>query len=137
YFTILSPRIQNYTIGIEPNPAFWGGIVDEKKIMSAEPVSWFGRPEFDGPGAFGRSGSQGFFRRPYSYADDARGLVGVPIPVWTTKSFSASWEAPLPKKGPFQAELAYHTREFQGKNVKLSGSIHNNLPVDLHDVWIF
>src|SRR4029077_17525736 len=38
---------------------------------------------------------------------------------------------------PFQADLVYHTREFQGKNVKLTGTIKNNLPVDLEDVWIF
>ncbi len=35
----------------------------------------------------GRSGSQGFFRRPYAYAPDAQGVVGVPIPIWTSKSF--------------------------------------------------
>ncbi len=137
FFTVLSPRIQNYTVGIEPNPTFWGGTPKEKTPLTAEPVSWFGRPEFDGPGAYGRSGSQGFFRRPYAYAEDAKGLIGVPIPVWTSKAFSAAWETPLPKKGPFKADLAYHTREFQGKSVKLSGTIQNNLPVDLEEVWVF
>jgi hypothetical protein len=134
FFTILSPRIQNYTVGVEPNPAFWGAKAENP--LTADQVSWLGRPEFDGPGAMGRSGSQGFFRRPYSYAEDAKGIIGVPIPVWTTKCFNASWEAPLPKV-PFQCDLVYHTREFQGKNFKLTGTIKNNLPVDLEDVWIF
>ena len=134
FFTILSPRIQNYTVGVEPNPAFWGAKAENP--LTADQVSWLGRPEFDGPGAMGRSGSQGFFRRPYSYAEDAKGIIGVPIPVWTTKCFNASWETPLPKV-PFQCDLVYHTREFQGKNFKLTGTIKNNLPVDLEDVWIF
>lgn len=134
YFTILSPRIQNYIVGVEPNPAFWGGKAENP--LSADQVSWLGRPDFDGPGAMGRSSSQGFFRRPYAFADDARGIVGVPIPVWTTKSFHATWEASLPKL-PFQADLVYHLREFQGINVKLTGTVKSNLPVDLEDVWVF
>jgi hypothetical protein len=131
YFTILSPRIQNYTIGVEPNPAFWGAKAENP--LSADQVSWLGRPEFDGMGAMGRSGSQGFFRRPYSYADDAKGLVAVPIPVWTTKSCNASWEAAVPKF-PFQADLVYHTPR---EAVKLSGTLKSHLPVDLEDAWIF
>jgi len=132
-FAILSPRIKNYTVGVEPNPAFWGAKADNP--FSADQVSWLGRPDPDGPGAMGRSGSQGFFRRPYSFADEAKGIVGVPIPVWTTKSFIATWEAVLTKV-PFDADLVYHTREFQGRNVKLSGTLKNNLAVDLEDVWI-
>jgi hypothetical protein len=134
YFTILSPRIQNYTVGVEANPAFWGRKAD--KPVAIDQLSWLGRPEIDGPGAMGRSGSQSFFRRPYLFVEDARGIVDVPIPVWTTKSFNASWEAPLPKL-PFQTDLVYHTGEFQGKNMPLTGTIKSNLPVDLEDVWIF
>ena len=85
----------------------------------------------------GRSGgSQGFFRRPYSYAEEAKGLRDVPIPVWTTKAFAASWEAAMPKP-PFAATSAYHTREFEGKNFVLTGTMKNNLAVDLEDVWVF
>ncbi len=40
-------------------------------------------------------------------------------------------------KLPFQADLVYHTHEFQGKVVTLTGTLKNNLPVDLEDVWIF
>jgi hypothetical protein len=131
YFSILSPRIQNYTVGVEPNPAFWGGKGD--KLLSADQVSWLGRAEFDGFGSVGRSGSQGFFRRAYSYADEAKGIRDVPIPVWTTRAFDASWEMPL-AKNPFLADLVYQTRE---GSAKLSGTIKNNLGVDLEDAWIF
>ncbi|MCI0641647.1 MAG: hypothetical protein L0Y72_27295 [Gemmataceae bacterium] len=133
FFTILSPRIQNYTVGIEPNPAFWAA--KSEKPLSADQVSWLGRPEYDGPGAMGRSGTQGFFRRPYRFADDASGIVGVPIPVWTTKSFNASWETSLPSL-PFQAALQYPTRQAKLRDVQLTGTIQNNLGVDLEDVWI-
>ncbi|MGL4553785.1 MAG: hypothetical protein ACRC33_21690, partial [Gemmataceae bacterium] len=44
-----------------------------------------------------RTGSQGMFTRPFEFAEDAAGLRRVPVPVWATRSFSASWRAPLPK----------------------------------------
>lgn len=131
FFTILSPRIGNYTIGVESNPEFWGARGGEEPAL----VSWLGRPDYDGPSAMGRSASQGFFRRPYEYAPDAQGLVGVPIPIWTSKSFCASWQTDL-MKPPFEVDLVYHTREFEGRNVRVTGTIKNNLPVDLEDVWI-
>src|SRR5260370_10474318 len=69
FFTILSPRIQNYTIGVEPNPLFWGAEV-EKKVMSVDLLSWMGRPS-GGPHGMGRYGSAGFFRKPYYIRGDA------------------------------------------------------------------
>ena len=52
FFTILSPRIQNYTIGVEPNPAFWGGRSADKPRQR--------RPgELAGPARRGRSGGMG------------------------------------------------------------------------------
>jgi hypothetical protein len=142
FFTILSPRIQNYTIGVEPNPLFWGGEVvkmalpGEKKVdkvLSVDLLSWMGRPS-GGPHAMGRSGSSGFFRKPYSFRDDANGLEGVPIPVWTTKAFSASWEQTL-KSPPFVVDLIYHQKANQ-EDLKITGKLENHLAVDLIDVWL-
>jgi hypothetical protein len=122
WFTILSPRIQNYTVGIGPAGA------------GAEPslVSWFGRPETSGMGGMGRQRSQGLFRRAYTYAPEAAGLMGVPIPVWSTKSFTASWETPLAQL-PFQAELHYSPTEQN----QLAGTIESKLAVPLRDVWLY
>jgi hypothetical protein len=90
-----------------------------------------------GMGGGGRS--TGLFRRPYDFALDAAGatrvigLRGVPIPVWTTKAFTASWEAPLPQL-PLKADLVYHQKE---RDLKVSGTLQNLMPADLHDVWLF
>jgi hypothetical protein len=133
FFTILSPRIQNYTIGVEPNPLFWGAEV-EKKVMSVDLLSWMGRPS-GGPHGMGRSGSAGFFRKPYAFRDDAKGLEGVPIPVWTTKAFCASWEQTL-KAPPFVVDLVYQKKQIRGKDLKITGKLENHLAVDLIDVWL-
>src|SRR4030081_1187929 len=34
FFTILSPRIQNYTVGLEPNPEFWGQEIKKVKLLN-------------------------------------------------------------------------------------------------------
>ena len=140
FFTILSPRIQNYTIGVEPNPLFWGAEV-EKKVMSVDLLSWMGRPS-GGPHGMGRSGSAGFFRKPYYIRGDAMdnglprmALEGVPIPVWTTKAFSASWEETL-TAAPFVVDLVYQKKQIRGKDLKITGKLENHLAVDLIDVWL-
>ena len=134
WFTIMSPQIKSYTIGVEPMVAgWWRG--KAKEPHSAEVVSWLGRPEFDGPGAMGRPRSQGWSRRSYDYAADATSLSGVSIPVWTTKSFAASWEMPLPRL-PVRADLVYHPDALDLEK-KVTGTIQSFLPADLHDVWLF
>ncbi|GEM_PF-6709654 len=136
FFTILSPRIQNYTVGVEPNPLFWGQNAD--KPASADMVSWLGRYDQNIWGGVQRGGGQSFFRKPYRYEADAVGLVDVPIPVWTTKSFHATWEmtnlAP-----PLQANLTYFPagQQVQGRDVRITGTIQSSLAVDLSDAWLF
>jgi hypothetical protein len=140
FFTILSPRIQNYTIGLEPNPLFWGGEVkkvkkegkDVDEVLSADLLSWLGRPS-GGMHDMGRGGSGGFFRNAYEFTEDASALQGVPIPVWTTKTFTASWEHKLGNP-PFVADLFYHQNP--AKDMKITGELANHLGVDLTDVWL-
>ncbi|MBM4068425.1 MAG: hypothetical protein FJ271_05705 [Planctomycetes bacterium] len=133
WFTLLSPRIKSYTIGVQPNlvPGWFGG--EPKEIASAEVVTWLGRPEYDGAAAMGRPRTQTFgTQRPYDYVNGATGLAKVPVPIWTTKSLMASWESPLPRL-PFDVDLRY----FRDKEVIVSGTIQSFLPADLHDAWIF
>ena len=142
FFTILSPRIQNYTIGLEPNPLFWGAPMaqvpvkggNSDKVLSVDLLSWIGRPS-GGMNDMGRGGSSGFFRKPYDYREDAAALEGVPIPVWTTKAFTASWEQTL-AKSPFLVDLTYHQKLVRGLELKITGKLENHLAVDLVDTWL-
>jgi hypothetical protein len=117
WFTLFSPRIQHYTIGVEPVAGSW---VPEAK-GNAKPadvlVSWLSRPT-DTRG-MARTRSQSFFRRTYDYADpEADGLKGVPIQVWSTKSFTASWRSPIDREKPLlEARLRRNDRNI------LSGEI--------------
>ena len=132
FFTLLSPSIQTYTIGLEPNPAFWGE--KDNKVRSVDLLAWMGRPS-GGPNEMGRSGAANFFRKPYDFRADAAGLEGVPIPIWTTKAFTASWEQTL-KAPPLVVDLTYHTKVHRGKDLRITGTLANRLGVDLIDVWL-
>jgi hypothetical protein len=116
WFTIFSPRIQNYTVGIEASAPDWApppaGPADEPLI------SWCGVP---------KPGRQSLFRRNYDYVPQAAGLVRVPIQVWSTKGFQAHWQAPLDTNTPlFTAKL---DRTPDGR--RLFGTVTSNLPVAL------
>jgi hypothetical protein len=145
FLTILSPRIQSYTVGVEPNPAFWGD-EPQAKPLSADVVSWMARPD-NGPGGMGRGGGASFFRKAYYYGGQPTnkppseetlpsGVTGVPIPVWMAKAFSASWEASV-STPPLIADLVYHRNPLDGKEIKVSGTLHSRLGVDLTDAWLF
>lgn len=133
WFTLFSPRLQHYTIGIEPAAPQWAAEESDdpqKAKASSVVLSWMGRAD-DRFGGFGRSRSQSLFRRSYNYAADARGLEGVPIPVWSMKSFTAGWERPLgPGQAPFTADLRYEA------GPRLEGTITNHLPVALNNVYL-
>jgi hypothetical protein len=128
WFTVFSPRIQHYTVGVEPAaPARAGAPADDKKAASVV-VSWMGRPDAS-YGGFGRPRSQSLFRRAYNYAPDAQGLEGVPIQVWSMKSFTASWERPLDKPA--------FTADIQPPKINhLQGTITSHLPATLDHAYL-
>lgn len=132
WFTIFSPRIQHYTIGLEPAAAEWAGPAAGAKASDSVVLSWMARPEIS-YGGTGRSQTPGLFRRAYDYLPDARGLKGVPIQVWSTKSFAASWQAALDRaKPPIRADLRRASEK-----APLSGKITSQLPVELEDVVLY
>ena len=107
WFTLFSPRIQHYTIAVEPSPVDWA---PDAKLAGPVTISWLGRPD---TGAMNtRTRGQSLFRRTYDFEAGATSLGGVPIQVWSTKSFTASWQAPVdPKRALVSAELAVPGRE--------------------------
>jgi hypothetical protein len=133
WFTLFSPRIQLYTIGIEPGTPIWAAAPAEGKPSASVLVSWMGRPDSNF-GGYDRPRSQSLFRRSYEYAPDGSGLLGVPIQVWSSKSFTARWEAPLdPNHMPFRVDLRHpaDAENPKGNPKDLTGSITNLLPFAL------
>jgi hypothetical protein len=131
WFTLFSPRIQLYTVGIEPTSPGWVAETEADRKRASVVVSWLGRPE-GGYGGYARPRSQSFFRKTYEYARDAEGLLGVPIQVWSTKAFTASWDRPVaPNTKLFTAELR---RQSGGQGVE--GTITSHLPGVLEDAAI-
>jgi hypothetical protein len=135
WFTIFSPRIQHYTIGLEPASPGWAPPAQASKPGPGVVLTYLGRPD-ESPGGSNRPQSQGLFRRAYDYAPDAAALLGVPIQVWSTKSFTAAWEAPLDGARPLiSSDVRLVARE--GNKHRLAGSITSHLPAELTDVALF
>lgn len=84
-FTIFSPRIDSYTLGVTPGEGW-----SSSSETHGTTVSWVGSP---------RGGRASLLRRNYRYHSDpdslADGLEKVPVQVWSTKSFAAQWSAPI------------------------------------------
>lgn len=143
WFTLFSPRIQNYTIGVEPAGPTDGtsGWTTTSKASDTL-VSWQGNVERNRYG--GSSG--GFFSKKYKYesgtdpADPNRdlyaaGLEEVPIQVWTTKTFHAQWSAPIDSANP--PIVAHLSVSPTAENI-LVGTLTNHLPVEsFSDVALF
>lgn len=112
WFSVFSPRIDTYRIGVEPNDG-WAA-ADPPQPHPGALVDWLGTSR-----SGGRGGS--FFRRSYFYefggppdgpADARRGfangLVDVPIQVWSTKAFAADWSAYTDRANPLVASSLVH-----------------------------
>jgi hypothetical protein len=131
WFSIFSPRIQNYIVGLKPADALSGSAPVNPDSVT---MSWMGRPE-SGAGGVGRARSQGgLFRRAYDYAPEATGMIRVPIQVWATKNFVASWDVPLDPSKPIVVANLEHPR---GNPDAITGSITSNFPVPLQNVAIY
>lgn len=115
WFTLFSPNIQNFTIGVEPSIA---------ECAPADTlVSWHGKA---------KSVRQSLFRRTYEYHTSvdpnvyANGLEKVPIQVWSTKSFTGNWAANLAEP-LIESDLRIAAADAS----QLTGSITSRLPFDV------
>jgi hypothetical protein len=125
WFTLYSPDISSYTIGLEPGlPLFPPG---GKGRLPPVVLSGMGRPESGGLGSTGRGSVQTIYRGHYDYAPDAAGVVGVPLPFASTRSFVARWSSSLPLV--LDARLIYNP----GNPEHISGSVVNRLSVELQE----
>jgi hypothetical protein len=122
WFSVFSPRVQNYTLGVDPAGVRGPGDPKGSTVVAL----------LENPTATPR-GSASLFRQPYEYARDAAGIENVPIPVWSTHTFLASWRTGFAgNKPPVRAELVRRPEA----DAVVTGKIVNDLPVDLEDVYL-
>ena len=121
WFSIFSPRIDSYSIGIQPR-AEWGELSGSRPVP-ATLVDWM-------PGSRSRTGN--IISRSYDYHTElsrqqfADGLEQVPIQVWSTKAFQANWSCWLSASMPVIESRLYHP---PGDPSALLGQIRNRLPI--------
>ncbi len=131
WFTVFSPRIDTYSVGIEPAPGW------------AATTGAHGGALIDWTGA-GNGRRAGLFRRSYQYslappgdsatARFADGLVDVPIQVWSTKGFTADWSAVLDRQAPPVVSTLVHP---PANPANVVGTFTLNLPFpELQDVYV-
>jgi hypothetical protein len=136
WLTLFSPRVQSYTLGLVPSAPDWCAAPPAGSASTLLTV-------MEGSDRGLRTGSQGLFPRPYEYTEDGSALERVPVRVWATRTFSASWRAPIKPDAP-----PVDTREVGQRGEPgplrasrtgegLVGRITNSLPVDLHGVALF
>src|SRR5262249_55085361 len=71
--------------------------------------------------------------RTYDYTPDATAMIGVPIQVWSTKSFESRWETGFnPSQPPITAELIHP----KGKREVISGEITSHLPAQVENATL-
>lgn len=120
WFSFFSPRIDKFTIGIEPNPG-WTTAQEESAELSAN-LDWL-------PG--GGANASNIISQGYNYVngEDGRevalGLESVPMQVWSTKAFTANWTGTLDTNRPLVESRLYHP---SGDKTLLQGSFVCNLP---------
>jgi hypothetical protein len=129
WFSLFSPRIKNYTIGLEPSPDWTTPPTGRNGVLTGTTLCLLAAPE-----QASRIGSQGLFPQPYDYASDATGLERLPIPVWASRAFEAHWRAPA-KKGSPPISATVTSSRVDEKSVQ--GPITNNLDVALEGVVLF
>ena len=132
---IFSPRMSSYNVTLTPKLAE-GAEPDDASVL----LSWFGEPVTSWQGVRA-SGGGPLFSRTYeiaSSADDASTLdqlLGVPIQVWSTKSFMARW---------YGSTLDYPKAELREADDRIpQGTIRNTLDVPLqgcllvYEHWVY
>jgi hypothetical protein len=136
WLNVFSPRTSLYDLSLEPcGPASGEGPSDKHGEHSspAPPsggrlFSWLGLPGFNWGGMPAGNGNAGWFRRPYVFGPQLDELQGVPIDVWSTKSFVGRWQAHIDTQG--DADLLGSELSV-GSDGNLTGRVVSRLPFKL------
>lgn len=127
---LFSPRPDAYNLALRPQLP--GGLPQRDPHVL---LSWLGVPgEALGGMQAGTTGST-LFARPYRFAPQLDRLHGVPIQIWSTKSFVARWTTHT--TAPLQSQLAV------AADRTLTGYLTNTFDYDLgqchllYDRWVY
>ncbi len=138
WFTVFSPRNDDYSIGIEPL-SFHRDPKADVPASNSDPapnpagvetiVTWFGVPE-SGYGGMNNPNRLGLSSTGYSYepVGEAERIVGARVPIWSTRSFQASWRG--------RGETIIESSIESASGERVLGTIKNLLPVPLKDVHL-
>jgi hypothetical protein len=90
WFNVFSPQMQSYDVTVAPQ---LGGQTSQQ---AEKLVSWMGLPG-GGYGGMGQATAEpSLFSRSYWCSPELGAMLGVPIQVWSTKTFTARWSAADP-----------------------------------------
>src|SRR5262249_15287334 len=121
WFTLFSPRIQYFTVGLQPatpedgSPGWFPPPGDDLTAQR----SWMVKGTPKKPAypmvlsvmavpvrSLSAGGGSSLPPPAYDYAENAGGVDRVPVPVWATRSFQGTWAVPLDKsKLPISADV--------------------------------
>jgi len=127
---VFSPRIQSYQVTVEPNGDGWtSDSIDTK--MSNVTMTWLGESSSERGSMFRRSyGNRVDVTRSDDEQQFASGLENVPIQVWSTKAFSATWATNFDPEKPLVVSTL---RLANARAEQPDGSITLNLPIEKLD----
>jgi hypothetical protein len=116
WFTIFSPHIETYTLGITPGEGW-----STENEPGGTVVNWVGAP---------RGGRPSLLRRNYRYHAGEDGLENVPVQVWSTKSFASNWSAPIQSGNDANSALVESRLEHPpGDRTAVIGTFVNRMPI--------
>ena len=88
WLNVFSPRMEPFNLSVEPYSPDGGPLGDARVWMA-----WFGLPGGAIGGMNPRAGDPALSTESYSFSPMLDAMRGVPIQVWSTKSFTARWKA--------------------------------------------
>ncbi len=125
WFNLYSPQVDRFDLALAPRPAFalaGSGASDDAAAETL--LGWLGLPGRALGGMNARTAGPPLWTDAYAFSPTLDALDDVPIQAWSTKSFTARWQATAPP--PLAVELT----ETDGAP---TGTIRNRLDVPLTD----
>jgi hypothetical protein len=130
WFNVFSPRTADYDLSLVPcgpaaDQAMGDHPPDDAQPAGRRLFAWLGSPGFTWAGAQSNDAGPGWFRRPYIFGPRLDELAGVPIDVWSTKSFVGRWQSRA--GGLLDSELSVSS------DGDLGGQLTSRLPFKLEN----